>query len=71
MAGGETITLNQVVIPPPAPGMYRLELDLMAEGENWFSRMGCLGPQVEVSVLPTARGGGNGATEPVPVSIPK
>ncbi len=48
---GEAVTIESTVIPPTAPGVYRLEIDLMGDGRGWFSRHGCLGPQMPVQVL--------------------
>lgn len=47
---GETESLCLTVIPPTAPGIYRLEIDLMCDRRGWFSRHGCLGPQIPVQV---------------------
>jgi ABC-type polysaccharide/polyol phosphate transport system ATPase subunit len=55
VAPGETITVQSPVLTPTEPGEYRLEIDMLAEGHGWFSRHGCLGPQVRVNVLPAAR----------------
>jgi ABC-type polysaccharide/polyol phosphate transport system ATPase subunit len=54
LAPGESTTLHGFVIPPLTPGLYILQLDLMAEGDGWFSRGGCVGPRVHVQVLPTS-----------------
>ena len=48
---GEAVTIQCVVVPPTAPNQYRLEIDLMGDGRGWFSRHGCLGPQVVVQVV--------------------
>ena len=41
VAPGETVTItNARVIPPPWPGSYILQLDLLAEKDGWFSRLG-------------------------------
>jgi hypothetical protein len=63
LAPGESTTLHGFVIPPLTPGPYSLQLDLMAEGDGWFSRGGCLGPRVQVQVLPALNPGENGAGE--------
>jgi hypothetical protein len=50
---GEAITVQCAVNAPAPPGPYRLEIDLMRDGHDWFSRHGCPGPQIEVQVLPS------------------
>lgn len=47
---GETESLCLTVIPPHAAGNYRLEIDMMVDRLGWFSRHGCLGPQIPVQV---------------------
>jgi ABC-type polysaccharide/polyol phosphate transport system ATPase subunit len=51
LAPGEAVTLQSGVMPPTAPGQYRLEIDLMRDGHGWFSRHGCPGPQIPVQVI--------------------
>jgi ABC-type polysaccharide/polyol phosphate transport system ATPase subunit len=48
---GESATMNLLVIPPTTPGMYRLEIDMLWDGRGWFSRHGCIGPQIPVQVF--------------------
>jgi ABC-type polysaccharide/polyol phosphate transport system ATPase subunit len=48
---GESATMTLQVIPPTSPGMYRLEIDMLWDGRGWFSRHGCIGPQIPVQVL--------------------
>ncbi len=50
---GETVTITSPVLAPAEPGHFRLEIDLMVDRGGWFSRRGCLGPQVRVDVLPS------------------
>lgn len=60
LAPGESTELHGYVLPPPTPGPFTLELDLMAEGFGWISRGGSLGPHVRVRVLPASSPGRNG-----------
>jgi ABC-type polysaccharide/polyol phosphate transport system ATPase subunit len=48
---GEAVAMQSTLIPPTVPGQYRLEIDLMGDGRGWFSRHGCLGPQIPVNVI--------------------
>jgi ABC-type polysaccharide/polyol phosphate transport system ATPase subunit len=49
---GETITINNFILPPQQAGNFLLELDLAAEGAGWFGAHGKPGPQIAVTVLP-------------------
>jgi hypothetical protein len=41
IAPGESITLNNVlVVPPPGPGVYRLQMTLVHESISWFEGAG-------------------------------
>ncbi len=52
---GETVTLEKVpVIPPPWPGRYILEWDLVEEGRAWFVNRGSSPHRVNVDVILTA-----------------
>ncbi len=55
LAPGESITLDNFVLPPTQPGTYLLELDMAAEGLGWFGAHGKPGPQITVTVLPDRR----------------
>ena len=61
LAPGESITIQNFILPPQQPGNFLLELDLAAEGAGWFGAHGKPGPQISVSVLPeqTARRNGD------------
>lgn len=52
VAPGESITIENFILPPQQPGNFLLELDLAAEGAGWFGAHGKPGPQIAVSVLP-------------------
>ncbi|MGB8647675.1 MAG: ABC transporter ATP-binding protein [Anaerolineae bacterium] len=56
---GESIQIEGTVLPPQEPGLYVLEMDLMAEGVGWVSWGGCMGPRAHVQVLPPAPAAGN------------
>ena len=51
LAPGESITINNFILPPQQTGNYLLELDLAAEGAGWFGGHGKPGPQITVAVL--------------------
>lgn len=52
LAPGESMTIQNFILPPQQPGNFLLELDLAAEGAGWFGAHGKPGPQIAVSVLP-------------------
>lgn len=56
LAPGETESVCLTVVPPNAPGIYRLEIDILVDRLGWFSRHGCLGPQIPVQVTGGAAG---------------
>ena len=51
---GEEVRLKQQVLPPEAPGRYRLQLDLVYEFVGWFSERGAPTCEAEVEVLPAS-----------------
>lgn len=52
LAPGASSTLSLEVCPPGAPGVYRLELDMVQEGCTWFADRGSALAQVGVEVRP-------------------
>jgi ubiquinone/menaquinone biosynthesis C-methylase UbiE len=50
---GETVTVA-TAIPPPPPGRYVVELDLVCDGFIWFGLNGSATPRVVLEVVPAA-----------------
>jgi len=57
---GESITIQNFILPPQQSGNFLLELDLAAEGAGWFGAHGKPGPQLPVTVLPERAARRNG-----------
>jgi hypothetical protein len=51
---GDEALVTQEVLPPAAPGRYRLQVDLVFEFVGWFSQRGAPTCEAEVEVLPAA-----------------
>lgn len=60
LAPGESISIENFILPPAQPGNFLLELDLAAEGAGWFGAHGKPGPQIPVNVLPERQARHNG-----------
>lgn len=57
LAVGATVEADLFVNPPPLPGTYQLEVDLVEEGACWFADMGSSTATSEVEVaVPEKRG---------------
>ncbi|MGH2499290.1 MAG: N-acetylmuramoyl-L-alanine amidase [Candidatus Limnocylindria bacterium] len=50
IADGQSTTVQAIVTLPAAPGVYTLKLDLVKEGEFWFSSQGVAPASVTLSV---------------------
>lgn len=59
MGPGETRMIRLPVVVPGLPGRYRLEVDVVVEGQDWFADRGCRPAAVELAVVP--RSGGRSA----------
>lgn len=57
---GESVTIQNFILPPQHAGEFLLELDIAAEGAGWFGAHGKPGPQTAVVVLPEQRARQNG-----------
>ncbi len=49
---GETVCLDLLIEPPYTPGMYTLQLDMVAEGYAWFSYIGLDSLSLPVEISP-------------------
>jgi hypothetical protein len=62
---GEAAVVQLPVSAPGLPGRYRLEVDVVVEGQAWFADMGGAAAAAEVRILPAEpRAGGRPAEAP-------